>query len=210
MRSLPTRRELVFGVAFLISFVLFLQFAFGPTPADVDSDAGPDWSQKVTVPWLGGSGALPEDARGGRTQNRKLEHQISLLEGSANARDSALVWGSGRVPTTEIRLHAPGKCRSDALVRFITDDIQGWTMYDRLYLMNGTVFIVTDEPQKVPDRMLLISSGYPIKNEPGDVERRIPTDKDLQVISPEKAAELFGSYASRLDGTTVSEACDIL
>jgi len=81
----------------------------------------------------------------------------------------------------------------------------GWTIFDRLYLFNGTVFVVTDEPKKIPDRMLLTSTGYPIKNGPEDVAKRTPTDEDMQIISPERAAELFGSYASRMDGTSVSE-----
>ena len=67
------------------------------------------------------------------------------------------------------------------------------------------MFVVTDEPKIVPDRMLLTSSGYLIDNGPEDVAKRTPTDGDMQIISSAKAAELFGSYASRVDGTSVSQ-----
>ena len=52
--------------------------------------------------------------------------------------------------------------------------------------------------------MLLISSGFVISNGPEDVAKRTPTDDDLQIVSSAKAAEIFGSYASRMDGTSVS------
>lgn len=83
--------------------------------------------------------------------------------------------------------------------------MQGWTVFDSLYLFNGTLFVVTDEPSIVPDRMLLTSSGYPLLNDPEDVAKRTPSDSDMQIISSAKAAELFGSYASRMDGTSVSQ-----
>lgn len=80
----------------------------------------------------------------------------------------------------------------------------GWTIFNNLYIYNGTMFIVADSPKRFPDRMLLTSSGAPIFNEPADVARRTPSDKDMQIISRERAADLFGSGAGWLDGTSVS------
>lgn len=69
--------------------------------------------------------------------------------------------------------------------------------------MNGTIFIITSDPKAIPKLRLITSSGYEIWN--GAVERakRIPSDKDIQIISPEKAQLMFGSErrsATRIDG----------
>jgi hypothetical protein len=108
------------------------------------------------------------------------------------------------MPTTEIRVHVPGEYCNSIRVE-VLNVLQGWTVFDNLYLFNGTLFIVTDEPQQVPDRMLITSSGVALSNGPADVASRTPTDEDMQIISSAKAAEIFGSYASRMDGTSVSQ-----
>lgn len=70
--------------------------------------------------------------------------------------------------------------------------------------MNGTVFIVTDEPKTVPDRWLMISTGVNIDNGKEAEEARIPSDKEMRIISKKEAKILFGAQAEILDGVTVS------
>ncbi|KAF8531606.1 hypothetical protein JB92DRAFT_3086545 [Gautieria morchelliformis] len=181
MRTCPTRREVIFILAFVISFVLFLQFGLGSLEAPQDS--GADWSRRITIPWVGGNSNNDPGSAG--APKSPLEAPSNFGDFNGDARESAFVWNNGKVPTTEIRMHVPG-----------------WTVFDKLYLFNGTVFVVTDDPKSLPDRMLLTSSGFMILNDPEDVARRTPTDNDMQIISPAKAAELFGSYASRMDGTS--------
>ena len=50
----------------------------------------------------------------------------------------------------------------------------------------------------------MISSAAMIGNSPEEVAARMPTDKDMRIISTAEAQELFGSEAERLDGVTVS------
>ncbi|KAI0777523.1 hypothetical protein BD413DRAFT_467266 [Trametes elegans] len=96
-----------------------------------------------------------------------------------------LSWGLGQVPETKIVAHVPG-----------------WTIFDRLYILNGTTYIVTDSPETVPDRRFMISTAAFIENGPEAEARRIPGDKEMRIISTEEAQHLFGTEAERLDGVT--------
>jgi len=79
----------------------------------------------------------------------------------------------------------------------------GWTVFDRLYILNGIIYIVSDDQKSLPDVSFILSKGNFI-----DVGReaelsRLPTDKDIQVISTEEARQLFGTGASIIDGMTL-------
>ena len=93
---------------------------------------------------------------------------------------------SEKVPDTVVVAHVPG-----------------WTILDRLYALNGTMYVVTDDPASIPDRRLMISTALRIVNGPIEEAKRVPTDKELQVISTADAKTLFGSGADVLDGVTV-------
>lgn len=76
-------------------------------------------------------------------------------------------------------------------------------MFDKMYLLNGTVYLVSDEPETFPDRKFITSAGINIENGPEAVAARLPTDKDLRVISTAEAKKLFGTGANRVQGVTV-------
>ena len=80
----------------------------------------------------------------------------------------------------------------------------GWTILDRLYALDGTLYIVTDDPASLPDRKYIISTALRIANGPIEAAKRLPTDKELRIISTAEAKNLFGSGADVLDGVTVS------
>lgn len=100
--------------------------------------------------------------------------------------DTQLSWDK-TVPQTSILAHVPG-----------------WTIFDRLYFLNGTLYIVSDEPDSVPSRRMMISTAVQIANGPIEEAKRVPTDKEMSIISSAAAKELFGSSAQRMDGVTVS------
>ena len=85
----------------------------------------------------------------------------------------------------------------------IVAHVPGWTIFDRLYALNDTLYVVTDDPASVPDRNFMISTARRIVNGPVEVAKRVPTDKELRVISTTDAKTLFGSGADVLDGVTV-------
>lgn len=104
--------------------------------------------------------------------------------------ETALSWkNSEQVPDTVIVAHAPG-----------------WTIFDRLYALGGTLYIVTDDPASVPNKKYILSTALRIANGPIESAKRIPTDKELRIISTADAKTLFGSRADVLDGVTVSFA----
>lgn len=69
--------------------------------------------------------------------------------------------------------------------------------------MNGTVFVVTDAPELIPGRDTITSTGLEIENGAEAVAARLPTNRELRVISTGEARKLFGAGADLLDGTTV-------
>lgn len=75
--------------------------------------------------------------------------------------------------------------------------------------MNGTLLIVTDEPDKVPPRASMTSTGVAIMNGAEMVRARTPTDKEMHIISVAEAATMFGGRdPAVIDGTTV-RACSL-
>ncbi|KAI0249221.1 hypothetical protein BJV78DRAFT_1284120 [Lactifluus subvellereus] len=99
--------------------------------------------------------------------------------------NSRLSWESSKVPRTRIIAHAPG-----------------WTIYDKMYIFKGTIYLVSDEPDTFPDRKHMISSGKEVSNDPEKVAARMPTDKDMRIISTAQAKKLFGTGANRVQGVT--------
>lgn len=98
-----------------------------------------------------------------------------------------LSWSSESdvLPQTNIDLHAPG-----------------WTVFNNLYVANGTVFVVTNKPETIPPREMLISTGIELKNDPESVAARLPTNHEMRIISVEEARELFDDGATLVDGVT--------
>ena len=79
--------------------------------------------------------------------------------------------------------------------------LRGWTIFDKMYIYNGTVYLVSDEPETFPDRKFMSSSGAIIENH--NEAARMPTDKDMRIISTSAARKLFGTGANRIQGVTV-------
>jgi hypothetical protein len=75
-------------------------------------------------------------------------------------------------------------------------------MFDKMYILNGTVYLVSDEPETFPDRRFMTSPGINIENDPDKVAARQPTDKDMRIISTTEAKKLFGTGANRVQGVT--------
>ena len=114
--------------------------------------------------------------------------------------DTRLSWGTSKVPRTRIIAHVPGECVLDVYL-FILTLLQGWTIFDRMYIYNGTVFLVSDDPETFPDRKFMTSSGAIIEDGKKDV--RLPSDKNMRIISTSTAQKLFGTGANRIQGVTV-------
>ena len=79
------------------------------------------------------------------------------------------------IPETVLISHAPG-----------------WSLFRNLYMSGGTLFIVTSDPAAFPDISLLTSTGLPAENTPESIQARMPTAKDMAVITPREAHRRWG------------------
>jgi hypothetical protein len=80
----------------------------------------------------------------------------------------------------------------------------GWTTIENAYLLNGTIFIVVDRAEGLPDRPMVVSNGLRIEAGEQAAQERLPSDDDLRIITPKEARTLFSTpSAEMLGGTTV-------
>ncbi|PFH53395.1 hypothetical protein AMATHDRAFT_79208 [Amanita thiersii Skay4041] len=127
-----------------------------------------------------------------QVQNTDYTINETLPSGNTLQRDhpqslrTRLTWGKAVVPETKIIAHVPG-----------------WTIFDRLYIYKGIVYIVSDEPNQVPDLQFVYSKAHFIENGPEKEAARLPTDEDIRLINRKEARKLFGKAAQILDGVTL-------
>ena len=173
----PTRRELVI-VTLLLVFLL-LVFRSNDKPSHGHS----------SHPSLVGVGSNSTKSPG-RSHSQTLRTQLS--------------WGTSPVPQTKILAHVPGQLSQ--LSEFNDDTtvgFTGWSIFDKLYIFKGIVYIVTDEPSKVPNITDIYSKGLFIENGKEAILARLPTDEDIRIINTKEAKQLFGMGATIMDGVTV-------
>jgi hypothetical protein len=79
------------------------------------------------------------------------------------------------IPQTELVSHAPG-----------------WTIFRNLYMADGTLFIVTSNPESLPSIDFMTSTGLPALDTPESIAERMPTAHDMAVITPQEAHQRWG------------------
>lgn len=147
-----------------------------------------------------------------RTSERRpnTKEHIDTTAEIAPFLDEKLYWEPNSVPQTRIVAHAPGwsKCQpiSSSIYCF---RYLGWTIIDRLYVMGGTIYIVTNNPDLIPPPKEIMSKGQEIQHDNANIHQLEPTEQDIRILSTVEASQLFGTYAVKIKGVTVSvEPCD--
>ncbi|KAJ7729707.1 hypothetical protein DFH07DRAFT_849928 [Mycena maculata] len=79
-------------------------------------------------------------------------------------------------PATSLVAHAPG-----------------WTLFEDVYMSNGTLFIVSDNPSEFPEIRMMISTGLIALNEPENIAAREPTSHEMAIISTQEARSRWGA-----------------
>ena len=82
------------------------------------------------------------------------------------------------IPQTELVSHAPG-----------------WTIFRNLYMADGTLFIVTSNPESFPSIDLMTSTGLPASATPESIAERMPTDREMSIITPQEAHQRWGAQS---------------
>jgi hypothetical protein len=62
-------------------------------------------------------------------------------------------------------------------------------------MANGTLFIVTANPESIPSIDFMTSTGLPAFNTPESVAERMPTARDMAVITPLEAHQRWGGQS---------------
>ncbi|KAF4616544.1 hypothetical protein D9613_008387 [Agrocybe pediades] len=74
--------------------------------------------------------------------------------------------------------------------------VTGFTMFDRLYVKNGTIFVVSSIPAVFPDPKLILARPLDV----GHGDSVDPTPKELQVVTPEQAKFMLDNRATVIGG----------
>ncbi|KAL7415081.1 hypothetical protein BDY24DRAFT_383652 [Mrakia frigida] len=81
--------------------------------------------------------------------------------------------------------------------------VAGYTMFDRLFLKGGTLYVVVDDPRdpNIPQLKRMTSTAIvPTAN---NLVERIPTDKEMRVINVDEAQKILGESAIVIDGFSI-------
>jgi hypothetical protein len=104
------------------------------------------------------------------------EQQIALKTASLSSSAARKVDAAETLPSTRVLSHAPG-----------------WTVFEDIYMSNGTLFIVSDEPaSSFPDVNYMTSTGLPGEATEESIRERIPGAEQMQVISVAEARARWG------------------
>lgn len=120
---------------------------------------------------------------------------------------SRVSWGRNeQMPLTDLVGHAPGSylllssCGATSKPVCLRAKIScgvGFTILDNVYFLNGTLYIVRSDtkPGSFPEPRMMISNAG---------NRTLSIEDNMRIISERDALRLFGTQASRIEGTTVS------
>jgi hypothetical protein len=73
------------------------------------------------------------------------------------------------------------------------------TVFKNLYAFNHKFYVVTTDPQSIPERRWILSNGFKAEER----EQNEPDEHTLAIVSPTEVRQLFGSFASVMDGVSV-------
>ncbi|KAB5591852.1 hypothetical protein CTheo_4717 [Ceratobasidium theobromae] len=68
----------------------------------------------------------------------------------------------------------------------------GWTIFENVYMSNGTLYLITENPSDWPQRRMIIDTGITALNTLENIAAREPTEYDLDWISPKEAEARWG------------------
>ncbi|KAG9078831.1 hypothetical protein FS749_009101 [Ceratobasidium sp. UAMH 11750] len=69
----------------------------------------------------------------------------------------------------------------------------GWTIFENVYMSNGTMYIISDDSSGWPTRRMMTDTGITALNTPENIAAREPTKYDLDWITPKEAEERWGT-----------------
>lgn len=185
-----SRREISLVLFSLTTFVLFYNLeasfvAHGPiqTAQPASKTQSVDWDKLIYGNWTREEAQVAENAHK-QTHNATIVVSFQpQVFGSVGANDGILDWGN-EVPKTTLLKHVPGVLHVCLAGALCSNDV-GYTIMDNVFVLNGTLFIVTDDPSFPPLGAIASSS---------EDSHAVPLSSDWQILSTAQARETLGSF----------------
>ena len=140
----------------------------------------------------------------GKEQFNRHDDKASYVQYRADERAASDVYVNcekALVPETEITSHVPGLLLLRLLRPEPTDLLPpGFTVMRSLLVANGTFFVVSDHPNQLPGLQFVLSAWSDTNGE--RPSSSIPTQNEIRVIGRKSVAQLMGTSASLVAGTT--------
>ncbi|KAF8556036.1 hypothetical protein OG21DRAFT_1506985 [Imleria badia] len=177
----PTRRELSLVLFSFTTFVLFynLETSFtssGETSKKSADSTSVNWDNVIYGNWTWEEQQVAENAQKHALDATTTSASFSPdIFGSASVNDGILDWGD-EIPTTTVLKHVPG-----------------YTIMDNVFMSNGTLFVVTDDPSFPPLGSIASSS---------EDSQAVPRPSDWQILSRAQARETMRSFGGLIHGVS--------
>lgn len=124
----------------------------------------------------------------------KDDRGVGVTQG-VSSHEQFIRWGDD-VPRAKVVAHVPGLSDSNIYSAGKISHIAsfhacgtGYTILDNLIVVNGTFFLVTDNPSTIPDLSAIASSAAD--------HTRPPREQDWQVLSTQEAGTKLGTFGGR-------------
>ncbi|KAF8439079.1 hypothetical protein L210DRAFT_3646588 [Boletus edulis BED1] len=183
--SPPTRREVSLVLFSLTTFVLFynLETSFTSNGERLTSQARKKGTDSTSAGWDGvvyGNWAWEEQQVAENARKHLSDTNLSVsspphIFGSIGVNDGILDW-AGQIPETTVLKHVPG-----------------YTVMDNVFMLNGTLFVVTDDLSFPSLGSIASSSENP---------QAVPRPSDWQILSTAQAKETLGSFGGLIHGVS--------
>ncbi|KAL4079402.1 hypothetical protein J3A83DRAFT_4085723 [Scleroderma citrinum] len=194
--SLPSRRESSIILFSLTIFVLFynLESSFERLRAvqgkAIDGGAGGEsvnWEKELYGDWTWEELQVAKNAQERREEiaknstslwgprERGLVTQHPEIFGTVGVNDGYVNW-ENELPTTTLVKHVPGS-----------------TILDHVFLLNGTVYLVTDDPSFPPLGTIASSTQKPAE---------VPQPHEWRILSTKQGRKVLGKYGGLIHGVT--------
>lgn len=130
-------------------------------------------------------------------------HKTVTDAANSNARLKALGLWHGSTPERSFDASVARPHQTEeTLTTHLRDHTPGYTIFEKVYLYDNRLYVVTKHRDSWPELRLMTSTGLPANGEPGNEEAREPKGNEIVFIKPEKALEMWGDNIMRMEGVS--------
>jgi hypothetical protein len=119
---------------------------------------------------------------------------VPHIDGSfSNVKTAPDVTNSTTHQPAQLTLAIPLSQMRDLPETTIISHAPGWTVFQNLYMSEGTIYVVSSHPRSYfPNIRFITSTGLQAENTPENILLREPTTKNMDYLSPAEAKRRWG------------------